>query len=155
TDFAASIDGIQMFFRQILSSGAAPLAIGGDHTVTLPILREVSRKQGPVGLVHFDAHPDTYDVMDGTRINVGTPFRRAIEEELIDPNGYVMIGIRAVSSLEPIRWATAQGVRILSIDDVFAEGPLNVARTIREIVGHGLVYVTFDVDCLDSVYVPG
>ena len=156
-DTEGSVADIQAFFESIVAAGAAPLAVGGDHTISLPILRAVAKPpMGPVGLVHFDAHPDTYDLIEGTTINYATPFRRSAEEGLTDPKRHVMIGIRGmISTREPYDWARDQGVTILTPDDVVDMGAAAVAAKVREVVGEGPVYVTYDLDGLDPVHAPG
>ena len=156
-DNAASVESIQGFFDDLVAAGAAPLAVGGDHSISLPILRAVAKPpRGPVGLVHFDAHPDTYDVVDASSLNYATPFRRSADEGLTDPTRHVMIGIRGMMSTSaPYDWARDNGVTVLTPDDVEDLGAKGVINKIREVVGDGPIYVTFDLDGLDPVYAPG
>ena len=156
-DNAASVESIQGFFEEIAAAGAAPLAVGGDHSITLPILRAAAKPpMGPVGLVHFDAHPDTYDVVDGSALNYATPFRRSVDEGLTDPKRHIMIGIRGMmSTSQPYDWARDNGVTVLTPDDVEDLGAKRVIQKIREVVGDGPTYVTYDLDGLDPVYAPG
>lgn len=156
-DNAASMKSIQAFFDAVVEAGAAPLAVGGDHSISLPILRAVAQPpRGPVGLVHFDAHPDTYDIVDESSLNYATPFRRSADEGLTDPSRHIMIGIRGMMSTPaPYEWARDSGVTILTADDVEDLGARGVIAKIREVVGDGPVYVTFDLDGLDPAYAPG
>ena len=156
-DFDGTIKGIEAFFERIVDAGAFPLSIGGEHTITLPILRAVGRgSRGPVGIVHFDAHPDTIDNIDGHRINPATPFRRSVEEGITDPKRHVMIGIRGtIYDTEAFDWALAQGMTILTVDDVEEMGAKAVVAKIRELMGSRPVYVTYDLDGMDPTAAPG
>ena len=156
-DFDGTIQAIEDFFEDIVSAGALPLSIGGEHTITLPILRAVGRgSRGPIGIVHFDAHPDTIDNIDGHRINPATPFRRSVEEGITDPKRHVMIGIRGTTyETEPFDWAEAQGMTILTVDDVEKMGAKGVVAKIRELMGDAPVYVTYDLDGMDPASAPG
>src|SRR3546814_783801 len=129
---------------------------GGDHLVTLPIMRALA-KDRPIGMVHFDAHTDMWDGYFGTYIYThGTPFRRAIEECLLDPTRCVPIGIRgALYSDGSDAWGKEQGVRVIDIDEFHDMGIDAVCTEIRHVVGTEPTYVTFDVDALDPVYAPG
>jgi guanidinopropionase len=140
----------------VVAAGAMPISAGGDHLVTLPILRAVARNR-PVGLIQFDSHPDTNDRYFGDNpYTHGTPFRRAIEERLIEPGRSVQVGIRG-SLYDPhdLDYAEQAGIRIVAIEEFFDLGPEAVVEEIRRVVGEGPVYVTFDVDSLDPVYAPG
>jgi guanidinopropionase len=156
-DFDGTIKAIEDFFRRIVDAGALPLAIGGEHTITLPILRAVaSPTRRPVGVIHFDAHPDTIDHIDGHRINPATPFRRSVEEGLTDPTRHVMIGIRGTMyDTEAFDWARAQGMTILTVDAVEEVGAKGVVARIRELMGDRPVYVTYDLDGMDPAAAPG
>jgi len=122
----------------------------------LPILRAVARER-PVGIVHFDAHSDTSDeYFGGQKYTHGTPFRRAVEEGLIDPRRMIQIGIRgSIYSADEKDWAYSVGIRIVHIEEYFRLGPEAVIEEARRIVGDGPTYVSFDVDGLDPVYAPG
>lgn len=158
------LDGIALIeagMAGIMATGALPLAVGGDHLTTLPVLRALSRGQRadgkPLGLIQFDAHSDTNDTyFGGNRYTHGTPFRRAIEEGLLDPNRVVQIGIRG-SVYEPGEhdWAKAQGVRIIYMEEFVHRGPDDVMAEALEIVGSQPTYVTFDVDAIDPSMAPG
>ncbi|HTZ35282.1 MAG TPA: agmatinase [Stellaceae bacterium] len=155
-DVMDSLNRIEAVFSRLHAAGAAPLTAGGDHLITLPILRGIARDE-PVGLVHFDAHSDTSDsYFGGERYTHGTPFRRAIEEGLVDPRRMIQIGIRgSMYSPDEKDWAESVGVRIVHIEEYFALGPDRVVAEARRIVGDGPTYVSFDVDGLDPVYAPG
>jgi guanidinopropionase len=155
-DLNATLEHVQAFFAQLHERGIIPLAAGGDHLVTLPIMRAIA-KDGPIGMVHFDAHTDTWDrYFGGSKYTHGTPFRRAIEEGLLDPKRTVQIGIRgALYNDSENDWGVAQGVRVIDIDEYHQLGIPAVIAEARRVVGNGPTYVSFDVDFLDPVYAPG
>lgn len=146
----------QAFYRRIHEAGAAPLTAGGDHLGTLPILRALGGAQ-PLALVQFDSHSDTNDTYFGDNpYTHGTPFRRAVEEGLLDPARIVQVGIRgSLYAASDLDWAREQGIRIIEIEEYFDLGPDEVIREIHRVVGDAPAYVTFDVDALDPVYAPG
>ena len=155
-DLADGLARIEAGVEAIVAAGALPLGIGGDHLATLPVLRAVARRR-PVGLIQFDAHSDTNDSYFGNnRYTHGTPFRRAVEEGLIDPKRAVQIGIRG-SVYEPGEhdWARAQGIRVVYMEEFCARGPAAVMDEARRIAGAGPTYVTFDIDCIDPSMAPG
>jgi len=155
-DLQDSLKRIEGFYATLHQAGAAPISAGGDHLITLPILRGIAR-EAPVGVVHFDAHSDTSDsYFGGEKYTHGTPFRRAIEEGLIDPKRMIQIGIRgSMYSADEKTWAENAGIRIVHIEEYFCLGPAAAIAEARRIVGDGPVYVSFDVDGLDPVYAPG
>jgi len=151
-----SLKRIEDFYARVHAAGAVPLSAGGDHLITLPILRAIARER-PVGVVHFDAHSDTSDsYFGGEKYTHGTPFRRAVEEGLIDPRHMIQIGIRgSMYDADEKDWAESVGIRIVHIEEYFQRGPESVIDEARAIVGDGPAYVSFDVDGLDPVYAPG
>src|ERR1700676_872950 len=155
-DLNRSIESIQEFFVTIVEAQAIPLAIGGDHLSSLPILRAVG-KRVPVGMIHFDAHSDTVDIyFGGLKYTHGTPFRRAIEEGLLDPGRVVQIGIRGSTySADERDWPLRQGIRIISIEEFEDMGVDAVISEARRVVGEGPTYLSFDIDALDPAYAPG
>jgi guanidinopropionase len=154
-DLQESLDTIGAFFAGIHQAGARPLTAGGDHLVTLPILRSLAAEE-PLGLIHFDAHSDTYDSFFGNRYNHGTPFRRAVEEGLLDPRRMVQIGIRgAVSDARNYDFAREAGIRIVFIEEFAERGVRAVMEEARAIVGARPAYVSFDIDVLDPSIAPG
>ncbi|MBZ9811257.1 MULTISPECIES: agmatinase [unclassified Mesorhizobium] len=153
-DLHDALDTITEFFTKVRDAGARPLAVGGDHLISLPILRAVAKE--PLGLVHFDAHSDTYDEFFGNRYNHGTPFRRAVEEGLLDPKRMVQIGIRgSISDAGNYDFATQAGVRIIFIEELMVRGVEAVIAEARSVVGAAPVYVSFDIDALDPSFAPG
>ena len=154
-DLEDTLARVERFVGEIHAKNITTLAAGGDHLVSLPILRAIGGDD--VGMVHFDAHTDTWDRYFGeSRYTHGTPFRRAIEEKLLDPKRIVQIGIRGgLYTPEDKEWGLAQGIRVIEIEEVFDLGVEGVVREARRVVGNGRVYVSFDVDALDPVYAPG
>ena len=132
----------------ILDQGAACLTLGGDHYITFPILRAHVKKHGPISLLQFDAHTDTWADDDLTRVDHGTMFYKAVKEGLIDPARSVQVGIRTTNE-------DTLGVNIIDAAEVHAIGPVAVAARIKEILGEHKTYLTFDIDALDPAYAPG
>lgn len=160
-DLADGIARIEEGMSRIVAAGALPLSVGGDHLTTLPVLRAISsgRHAGgkPLGMIQFDAHSDTNDsYFGGNRYTHGTPFRRAIEEGLLDPKRLVQIGIRgSVYETGEHDWAKAQGVRIIYIEEFIRRGAADVIAEATAIVGSDATYITFDIDCIDPSMAPG
>jgi guanidinopropionase len=155
-DLADSLARIERFFADIHRAGVVPLTAGGDHLVTLPILRAIARG-GPLGLIHFDAHSDTNDRYFGDhRYTHGTPFRRAVEEGLIDPKRTVQIGIRgSIYGAEDMRFAHESGMRVIYMHEFVALGMERTIAETRAVIGDGPAYLSFDVDGLDPAFAPG
>jgi len=159
-DLMGSLDAIEAHVASLRANGAWTLAAGGDHLISLPILRGIKRARPdlpPLGLVHFDAHSDTIDsFFGGSLYTHGTPFRRAIEEGLLDPKRIVQIGIRgSLFDPEDMNWAKSVGVRVMTIEECVDLGPDAVAAEARRVAGAGPSYLTFDIDCLDPAFAPG
>ena len=155
-DLNDSLKKIEEFYYEIKKSNTIPISIGGDHLVTLPILRGLA-KDKPVGLFQFDSHTDTWDTyFGGNKYTHGTPFRRAIEEKLIDPNRYVILGIRgSLYDPDDLSWAKDQGVTIITIDDYYEMGLEKSLKLIYEKLNGQDVYFTFDIDGIDPTFAPG
>ncbi|WPO46005.1 agmatinase [Pseudomonas sp. S1Bt23] len=155
-DLLDSLSRIEAFFRDLHEAGAVPLAVGGDHLVTLPIFRALAR-QRPIGMVHFDAHSDTNDRYFGNNpYTHGTPFRRAVEEGLLDPRRTVQIGIRgSVYSADDEAFAAETGIRVIHMEEFAEIGVAATLAEVRRVVGDGPTYVSFDVDVLDPAFAPG
>lgn len=155
-DLGDTLARAETFYRRIHEAGAAPLTAGGDHLGTLPILRAIAGTR-PLALVQFDSHSDTNDTYFGDNpYTHGTPFRRAVEEGLLDPGRIVQVGIRgSLYSEHDLDWALEQGIRVIEIEEYFDLGPDAVVREIHRVVGDAPAYVSFDVDALDPVYAPG
>lgn len=156
-DIPVALASIEAAVTAILRHGAVPIAAGGDHLTTLPMMRAVAKSHGALGLIHFDAHSDTNDVYFGNnRFTHGTPFRRAVEEGVLDPRRTVQIGIRG-SLYDPREhdWARAQGIRVIYMEECVARGLAEVMVEACAIAGSGATYVSFDIDCLDPAFAPG
>lgn len=155
-DLLDSLKRIEAGVSEIVAAGALPLGVGGDHLTTLPVLRALA-KDGPVGLIQFDAHSDTNDTYFGNNpYTHGTPFRRAIEEGLIDPKRMVQLGIRgSVYDPDEHAWAKAQGVRVIYMEEILRRGVADVMAEVHQIVGKQRAYVTFDIDSIDPSMAPG
>ncbi len=155
-DIDDSMDRITAFYQRLVLAGIRPLTAGGDHLTSLPVLRALA-EDGPLGMVHFDAHTDLFhSYFGGTMYTHGTPFRRAIEEELLDPARVVQIGIRGTAyDFEDRDFAKAVGVRVIPIEEFFARGVTDVMAEACEIVGEAPVYVSYDIDFVDPAFAPG
>ncbi|HER27718.1 MAG TPA: agmatinase [Rhodospirillales bacterium] len=155
-DLVASLDIIEGFFKTVHEANTVPLSAGGDHLMTLPVMRAIAADR-PVGMVHFDAHTDTADsYFGGYKYTHGTPFRRAVEEGLLDPTRCIQIGIRgSMYSQDDYQFSRDSGMRVITIDDYFDMGVDAVIAEARRVVGEAPTYVSFDVDGLDPVYAPG
>jgi guanidinopropionase len=148
-------EDITRFFKQLRRSGVVPLAVGGDHSITLPILRALGTDR-PLGLIHIDAHTDTWDEFMGCNVMHGTPFRRAVEENLLDPKRTVQIGIRgAQNTTEGWDFSLNSGMRVIFMDEFAKLGVDGVIAAAHQIVGEGRTYISFDIDGLDPAYAPG
>jgi len=155
-DIMDSMERITAFYIQVMDAGIVPLTAGGDHLTSLPVLRAVARS-GPVGMVHFDSHTDLFNsYFGGTMYTHGTPFRRAVEEGLLDPKRVVQIGIRGTMYDEEDRdFAKANGIRLILIEEFHARGVEDVMAEAREIAGTGPTYVSYDIDFVDPTFAPG
>jgi agmatinase len=143
----------------LIEAQAAPLAhlaaLGGEHTVTLALLRALAKKKGPLGLVHFDAHVDTWRDNFGQPYAHGSVFFHAIEEGLVDPRRMIQIGIRSPVQKEVFDWTLSKGVTIITAQDAHLRAPSDLAAAIRSVVGEGQTYLSFDIDVLDPAFAPG
>ena len=155
-DVQDSLARVAGFFGQVAAKGIRPMTAGGDHLVSLPVLRALA-KDRPVGMVHFDAHIDFYDRYYGDfTYTHGTPFRRAAEEGLLDTRRVVQIGIRGTAyDGEDVEWARAHGVRVVMIEELFDRGIDAIMDEALGIVGEGPTYVSFDIDGIDPSQAPG
>jgi agmatinase len=157
-DFGIAHGDIQGSLAKIKAQ-AAPLshlvALGGDHTITLALLRALARRKGALGLVHFDGHVDTWPESFGLTFGHGSPFYHAIEEGLVDPNRMIQIGIRSPLHRAVFDWTIGKGVTIVTAEDVHESRPKAIAERIVSVVGSGPAYLSFDVDALDPAFAPG
>jgi guanidinopropionase len=154
-DLSASVQDIADFYRKVRAAGAVPLSAGGDHSITFPILQAIGEKQ-PVGLVHIDAHTDTWDEFLGSKFTHGAPFRRAIEAGVLDPKRSIQIGIRGAQNTEE-GWTFSldSGMRVIFMEEFTELGVKETIAEMRRVVGGGPTYVSFDVDGLDPAFAPG
>jgi len=152
-----SIEIIEHFYDEVLAAGAKTVSIGGDHTITLPILRALHKVHGPVALVHVDAHADVNDQMFGESITHGTIFRRAIEEGLVDPAKMTQIGLRATGyAADDFDWAKGRGVQVVTAEQCWYQSLAPLMSAVRERIGTDTpVYLSFDIDGLDPSVAPG
>ncbi|MCI2398449.1 agmatinase [Aliiroseovarius subalbicans] len=155
-DVMDSLDRMKAFYDRVGAAGIRPLTGGGDHLCTLPILRSLAA-DGPVGMVHFDSHTDLFhSYFDGTMFTHGTPFRRAVEEGLLDPTRVCMIGIRGTAyDNEDRDFAESVGIRVIAIEEFHARGVKDVMAEARDIAGQGDTYVSYDIDFVDPAFAPG
>lgn len=154
-ELEASLNEIAQYFKNVHASGVVPLSAGGDHSVTLPIFRGIAAHR-PVGMVHIDAHCDTGDDYLGSKFHHGAPFRRAVEEGLLDPKRTIQIGIRgSVNDRDIWKFSHDAGMRVIYMEEFYEMGVRAVIEEARRVVGDGPTYISFDVDGLDPVYAPG
>lgn len=155
-NLADSVRRIEQAYDAIVQHGCVPLTLGGDHTLTLPILRAMARRHGPVGLIHVDAHADTNDSMFGEQLAHGTTFRRAHEEGLLDARRVVQIGLRGSGyAADDFDWSRRQGFRVVPAQQCWHRSLEALMAEVREQMGDGAVYLSFDIDGLDPAFAPG
>lgn len=158
-DFEIALGDIEASLKRIEEQAARLdkplLSFGGEHTVTLPLLRALAKRTGPLGLIHFDAHIDTWPDNFGQVFGHGSVFYHAINEGLVDPRRMIQIGIRSPMPQEVWDWTVGKGVTILSAEDVHESTPAAVAELIRQKVGGGSTYLSIDIDALDAAQAPG
>ena len=155
-DIEDSMNRITAFYNKVLEQGIRPITAGGDHLTSLPVLRALADK-GPLGMIHFDSHTDLFhSYFDGTMFTHGTPFRRAVEENLLDPKRVVQIGIRGTQyDTEDLDFAKSVGIRVIKIEEFFDRGIQDVMAEAKEIVGEKETYVSYDIDFIDPAFAPG
>ncbi|MEU5926504.1 agmatinase [Streptomyces antimycoticus] len=152
----AAVESIEEGADALLSTGAQLMTLGGDHTIALPILRSVARRHGPVALLHFDAHLDTWDSYFGAQYTHGTPFRRAAEEGLLDTSALSHVGTRgSLYSKEDLDEDTKLGFGIVTSADVMRRGVDEVVQQLKERIGKRPLYISVDIDVLDPAHAPG
>ncbi|MCP4183327.1 MAG: agmatinase [Hyphomicrobiales bacterium] len=156
-DVMDALTRIEKHYVHILDKNILPLSAGGDHLCSLPVLRALAKKHGPMGMVHFDAHSDLWDsYFGGFKYTHGTPFARAIEEGLLDPARVVQIGLRgSVYDMEDRDFGKKHNVRMISIEEFDELGVDQTMAVARQLVGDVKTYISFDIDCPDPAYAPG
>ena len=152
----ASMGIIESFYDDVLVHDCRPLTLGGDHTIALPILRSLHKKYGPLGMVHVDAHADINDNMFGEPIAHGTPFRRAVEEGLLEGSRVAQIGLRGTGyTAEDFDWPRARGFRVVQAEECWHRSLVPLMKEVRAQIGEGPVYLSFDIDGIDPAFAPG
>ncbi|MEK6262253.1 MAG: agmatinase [Planctomycetota bacterium] len=156
-DIRATHQQIELAANRVLTAGSKLLSLGGDHSISLPLLRAHAKRHGPVAVLHFDAHPDTWDSeYPGQPYSHGTPFKRAIEEGLIDTAAYVQLGIRGpTAGPQDYADALALGARMITLDEFRRRSLDDVLQEVRTQVGSRPTYVTLDIDVVDPAFAPG
>ena len=155
-DLLAAVEAIEAHFDELLDHGVVTAAMGGDHTVVLPILKAMAERHGPVGLVHIDAHTAVNDTMFGSKITHGTPFRRAVEAGVLDCDRVVQIGVRGTGyEADDFDWSRRQGFRVVQAEECWHRSLEPLMDEVRDQVGGGPVYLSFDIDGLDPAFAPG
>ena len=155
-DLHDSLQRMTSYYARVREAGVLPLTAGGDHLCSLPILRALAADR-PLGMIHFDSHTDLFhSYFGGTMFTHGTPFRRAVEEGLLDPKRVVQIGIRGTAyDREDRDFARAVGIRIIPIEELHARTLEDVMQEARAIAGQGPTYVSYDIDFVDPAFAPG
>jgi guanidinopropionase len=155
-DIEDSMNRITSFYKTVIEKKIKPLTAGGDHLTSLPVLRAIADK-APLGMIHFDSHTDLFhSYFDGTMFTHGTPFRRAVEENLLDPKRVIQIGIRGTQyDREDLDFAESVGIRVVKIEEFFDRGIEDVMAEAREIVGEKETYISYDIDFIDPAFAPG
>lgn len=148
-----SHDNIERRINQIVDAGVVPLSVGGDHSITHPILKSVGKK-APVGMIHIDAHCDTGGAFDHTKFHHGGPFRNAVLDGVLDPTRTIQIGIRG-SSEYLWEFSYESGMTVIHAEEIASLGIPAVIEKARKIIGDGLTYLSFDIDSLDPAFAPG
>jgi len=154
-DLERQVEEIADFYRRLHAAGVLPLSAGGDHSITYPIFKGIAA-EAPIGMIHIDAHCDTWGEFYGSKFTHGAPFRLAVEAGLLDPKRTIQIGIRGGQNfLDGIRFSQSHGMRVVFIEEFAEAGVARVIQEARRVVGDGPTYISFDVDGLDPVYAPG
>ena len=154
-DLNKQVEEIESFFQKIVKKNILPISAGGDHSITYPILKAIAKEE-PVGMVHIDAHTDTWGEIWGSKFHHGAPFRLAVEAGVLDPKRTIQIGIRGGQNfMDGIEFSQSHGMRVVFMDEFSALGVEKVIQEARKTVGEGKTYISFDVDGLDPVYAPG
>ena len=150
---AQSHEDIEAFYKQIVAAGVIPLSVGGDHSISYPILKALGEKE-PVGMVHIDAHMDTGGAYEGEKFHHGGPFRQAVLSGVLDPERCVQIGIRGSAEYSG-EFSYESGMTVIHVEDVERDGLDSVITTAKKVVGDNPFYLTIDVDGIDPAYTPG
>jgi agmatinase len=152
-DLASGIEDIENFFTHLTEAGVIPLTVGGDHSISFPILKALGAKR-PVGLLHIDAHCDTSGPLEGTKFHHGGPFRQAVLEGVLDPERTVQIGIRGGAEYL-WEFSYVSGMTVIHAEEFMRLGVAKAVKRIRQVLGRGPAYISFDIDSLDPAFAPG
>ena len=154
-DLETQVREIETFYRTLTDANVRPVTAGGDHSITYPIFKGIAA-DAPVGMVHIDAHTDTWGEIWGSKFHHGAPFRLAVEDGVLDPERTIQIGIRGGQNfMDGIEFSKSSGMRVVFIEEFAERGVSAIIDEAREVVGNGPTYISFDVDGLDPVYAPG
>ena len=154
-DLDRQVEEIESFYRQVHNAGVLPISAGGDHSITYPIFKAIAA-DAPIGMVHIDAHTDTWGEIWGSKFHHGAPFRLAVEDGLLDPKRTIQIGIRGGQNfMEGIEFSQSSGMRVVFIEEFAERGVKAIIQEARRVAGDAPTYISFDVDGLDPVYAPG
>ena len=155
-NLSKSINIIEQHYRQLTAAGVLPLTLGGDHTIVLPILRALAAEHGPLALVHVDAHADVNEHMFGEPIAHGTPFRRAVEEGLLQGDKVFQIGLRGTGyAADDFDWPRQQGFTVVTAEECWGKSLEPLMAQVRQTIGDAPCYISFDIDGIDPAYAPG
>lgn len=155
-DLKKSVEIITAYYDDLLQHDCIPLTLGGDHTLTYPVLKSIAKKHGPVALIHIDAHADINDEMFGEKIAHGTPFRRAHDDGLLNPAMVYQIGLRGTGySPDDFNWSREQGWTVVQAEECWGKSLAGMMERIRAAVGQHPVYLSYDIDSLDPAFAPG
>ncbi len=150
-----SYELIQAEVARLVEAGVFPMLVGGDHSITLAHLREVARRHGPLAVVHFDSHLDTWDEYFGSKYFHGSPFRRAVEEGVIDPKHFAQVGIRgSIYDDSDLDFQRQHGIEVIRIEDIRQNGVARCVERFGRLKGRPL-FVSFDIDAVDPAFAPG
>ncbi|MFK7853572.1 MAG: agmatinase [Granulosicoccus sp.] len=155
-DLKQTVKIITAHYDTLLAHGTIPLTLGGDHTLTYPVLKSIAKKHGPVALIHIDAHADINDEMFGEKIAHGTPFRRSHDDGLLNPEMVFQIGLRGTGySPDDFNWSREQGWTVVQAEECWGQSLVGMMTRIRAAIGQHPVYISYDIDSLDPAFAPG
>ena len=155
-NLSRSIEIIETYYDNVISNHCIPLTLGGDHTITLPVLRAETKTHGPLALIHVDAHADCNDQMFGERITHGTWIHRAVDEDILDCTSVLQVGLRGSGySATDFDWPRQQGFEVVTAEECWYRSLEPLMRRIRSKIGDRPTYITFDIDGIDPAFAPG
>ena len=155
-DLKKTVEIITAHYDELLQQDCIPLTLGGDHTLTYPVLKAIAKKHGPVALIHIDAHADINDEMFGEKIAHGTPFRRSHDDGLLRPEMVFQIGLRGTGySPDDFNWSREQGWTVVQAEECWGQSLAGMMARICAVIGQHPVYLSYDIDSLDPAFAPG